>query len=250
MVLQGKVALITGAGQGVGQGIALAMVSEGARIAVVGRTLSKLEDTCGLIRERGGDALAVVCDVKSRPSLEACVEQVIEHFGTIDILVNNAQEVPLGELQYIGDADFEAGFQSGPMAVLRLMKLCRPHLKDGGNIINLATTAAKRWDAKGFGAYSAVKEAIRSLSRAAASEWAMEGIRVNVVLPHALSPGLDMWTKLNPEEAEAFVASIPMQRIGDCERDIGRFVASLCSESSAYITGQSIAIDGGQAYMG
>jgi len=250
MILEGKVALITGAGQGVGQGIALAMVSEGARIAVVGRTLAKLESTCELIRERGGDALAVVCDVKSRPSLESCVTQVVEHFGTIDILVNNAQEVPLGELQYIGDADFEAGFQSGPMAVLRLMKLCRPYLKDGGNIVNLATTAAKRWDAKGFGAYSAVKEAIRSLSRAAASEWAMEGIRVNVILPHALSPGLDMWTKLYPEEAEAFVASIPMQRIGDCEKDIGRFVANLCTDSCAYITGQSIAIDGGQAYMG
>ena len=196
MKLENKVALITGAGQGIGQGIALAMSSEGAKVAVVGRTLEKLEDTCELILERGGIATPIVCDVKKREDLYACVEEVIEKFETIDILVNNAQEVPLGELQFVGDSDFEAGFMSGPMAVMRLMKMCRPYLKDGGNIINLATTAAKRWDAKGFGAYAAVKESIRALTRAAACEWAEEGIRANTILPHALSPGLKMWMKL------------------------------------------------------
>ena len=81
MMLDSKIALVTGAGQGVGQGIALALSTEGARVAVTGRTLEKLEATCDLIRERGGEALPVVCDVKSAESLQACVGRVVEHFG-------------------------------------------------------------------------------------------------------------------------------------------------------------------------
>jgi NAD(P)-dependent dehydrogenase (short-subunit alcohol dehydrogenase family) len=251
MILKNKVALITGAGQGVGQGIALAMVNEGARIAVVGRTMEKLVASCQLIQQRGGVAIPVQCDIKDAQSLERCVKTVIDEFGTIDILVNNAQEVPLGELHQISDAAFEAGWQSGPQATLRMMKLCHPHLKEGGGvIINLASTAAKRWDASGFGAYAAVKEAIRALTRAAACEWAKDGIRANVILPHATSPGLKWWIKNCPEEAQEFINSIPMKRVGDCEQDIGRFVANLCSDACAYVTGQSIAVDGGQAYMG
>lgn len=250
MKLANKIALITGSGQGVGQGIALAMVDEGAKIAVVGRTQAKLEQTCELIKERGGEAVAIVCDVKSAESLEAAVEATVAAFGTIDILVNNAQQVPLGKLHKVTDESFQAGWESGPLATLRLMKLCYPHLKGDGCIVNLASTAAKRWDASGYGAYAAVKEATRALTRSAACEWAKDGIRANVVLPHATSPGLKGWIEARPEEAAAFIATIPMQRIGDCEADIGRFVATLCSDDSAYVNGQSIAIDGGQAYMG
>lgn len=251
MLLKDKIALITGSGQGVGQGIALAMVDEGAKIVVTGRTLAKLENTCELIKQRGGEAIAIECNVKDTASLEACVEQAAQHFGTIDILVNNAQEVPLGELLSITDDALDAGWESGPKATLRLMKLCHPHLKQGGGcIVNLASTAAKRWDATGYGAYAAVKEATRALTRAAACEWAKDGIRSNVILPHATSPGLKWWIENAPEEAAAFIDTIPMKRVGDCETDVGRFVANLCSDACAYINGQSIAVDGGQAYMG
>ncbi|GAB5451914.1 MAG: SDR family oxidoreductase [Halioglobus sp.] len=250
MLLADRVALVTGAGQGVGQGIALALAAEGARIAVTGRTLEKLHATCGLIAERGGDAHPVQCDVKSADSLRACVDAVVAHFGTVDILVNNAQEVPLGTLDEVTDESFMAGLESGPVATLRLMKLCRPHLGEGGCIVNLASSAAKRWDMTGFGAYAATKEAIRSLTRAAACEWGPEGIRTNVILPHAKSPGLAWWMENYPEEAAEFVASIPQRRVGECEADIGRFVALLCSDGSGYVNGQSIALDGGQAYLG
>ena len=251
MLLKDKVALITGAGQGVGQGIALAMVDQGAKIAVTGRTFAKLEQTCELIKQCGGEAIPVECDVKNLDSLQACVSQVAEHFGTIDILVNNAQEVPLGNLFDVTDDAIDAGWESGPKATLRLMKLCHPHLKQGGgSIVNLASTAAKRWDATGYGAYAAVKEATRALTRAAACEWAQDGIRANVILPHATSPGLKWWIENAPEEAAEFIQSIPMKRVGDCEEDIGRFVANLCSDACAYVNGQSIAVDGGQAYMG
>lgn len=249
-LLTNKIALVTGAGQGVGQGIAFALAAEGARIAAAGRTLEKVEATRAEIEKRGGEGLAIACDVKDSASLASCVERCVETFGTIDILVNNAQEVPLGALEQVSDESFQAGFESGPLATMRLMKLCRPHLRDGGCIVNLASTAAKRWDMSGYGAYAAVKEGIRSLSRAAAAEWGAEGIRTNVVLPHASSPGLRWWIDNNPEEAAAFIETIPQKRVGDCEEDIGRFVALLCSDASSYVNGQSIAIDGGQAFLG
>ncbi|NND69511.1 MAG: SDR family oxidoreductase [Halioglobus sp.] len=250
MMLDGKVALVTGAGQGVGQGIALALAAEGARVAVTGRTLEKLEATSALIRERGGQALPIVCNVKSETSLSACVDAVLAEYGALDILVNNAQEVPLGTLDQVTDDSFAAGWESGPLATFRMMKLCRPHLQDGGCIINLASSAGKRWDMSGYGCYAATKEAIRSLTRAAACEWGPEGIRTNVILPHAKSPGLEWWMDNNPEEAAAFVATIPQRRVGECEADIGRFVAMLCSDASSYVNGQSIGLDGGQALLG
>jgi NAD(P)-dependent dehydrogenase (short-subunit alcohol dehydrogenase family) len=101
----------------------------------------------------------------------------------------------------------------------------------------------------GYGAYAAVKEGIRALTRAAAAEWGPDGIRVNAILPHALSPGLKWWTENNPEEAAEFVASIPLRRIGDCEQDIGRAVVFLVGPDAGYITGHSLMLDGGQAHM-
>jgi len=248
--LKGKVALVTGGGQGVGQGIAYALASEGAAVAVAGRTLKKLEATVSEIEGRGGRALAIQCDVKHAHELAHTIELCVANLGGLQILVNNAQEVPNGALLEVTDEAFTAGFESGPLASLRLMKFAYPHLKGDGCIVNLASTAAKRWDITGYGAYAAVKESIRSLTRAAACEWGPDGIRTNVILPHAKSPGLMWWIENNPEEAEAFQRTIPQRRIGECEEDIGRFVAQLCSEASRYVNGQTIAVDGGQAYLG
>ncbi|MGB0620857.1 MAG: SDR family NAD(P)-dependent oxidoreductase [Myxococcota bacterium] len=248
--LDGKVALVTGAGQGVGQGIAFSLAAAGATIAVSGRTASKLEDTCKQIVDRGGRAATFPCDVKDEASLASMVDDIVAQLGTIDILVNNAQEVPLGPLDGVSDAAFSAGWESGPLATFRLMKLCKPHLAGGGSIVNLGTAAAKRWDMSNYGCYAAVKEAIRAITRAAACEWAVDGIRTNVILPLAKSPGLAGWIDNAPEEAEAYFQTIPMRRVGELEEDIGRFVVTLCSDACAYVNGQSIALDGGQALIG
>ena len=248
--LKGKVALVTGAGQGVGQGIALALSSAGASVLVTGRTAEKLEKTVSMITARDGRAAAAVCNVKDVADLERIVCDCLDHFGGLNILVNNAQEVPLGTLEQVSDEAFTAGFESGPLATMRLMKIAHPHLRGDGCIINIASTAARRWDMVGYGAYAAVKEGIRALTRAAACEWGHEGIRTNVILPHAKSPGLLWWMENNPEEAEAFQSSIPLRRVGECEEDIGRFVVQLCSEGCRYVNGQSIAVDGGQALLG
>lgn len=247
--LSGRVALVTGAGQGVGLGIAQALSAAGASVVLAGRTLAKVEQAAALIASRGGTACAVACNVKDAVDLAAAVDCALAHFGGLDILVNNAQEVPLGKLDEVSDEAFVAGFESGPLASFRLMKLARPHIaaRGGGTIINLASSAGIRWDMAGYGAYGAVKQAIRALTRAGAAEWGREGIRVLTIAPHAESPGLKWWVENNPEEAEAFFRTIPLGRIGRLEEDIGRAVVALCGPDLAYVTGVTIPLDGGQA---
>lgn len=247
--LSGKVALITGGGQGVGQGVALALAAAGARVAVTGRTLAKLEATCALVAARGGEALPVQGNVKNPDDLAAMVAQVARWGGGVDILVNNAQEVPAGKLLDVTDEAFLAGFESGPLASLRLMKLAHPHMvaRGGGVMINLVSSAGVRWDMAGYGAYGAVKQAMRVLTRAAAAEWGRDGIRALSIAPHAESPGLKRWMQHNPEEAEVFFRTIPLGRVGRLEEDVGRAVVALCGSDMAYVTGATIPLDGGQA---
>jgi NAD(P)-dependent dehydrogenase (short-subunit alcohol dehydrogenase family) len=250
--LKEKVAIVTGAGQGVGQGIALALASEGASIAVLGRTPAKLEATCELIAERGARAEPFACDVRDLEAIPGLVEEVAGRFGGIDILVNNAYTGFYGPLLTMSDADFQKGFHSGPFAAFAFMKACHPHMKrrGGGHIINLVTSAMVRWDPQTYGAYAAAKQALRSLTRTAAAEWGPDGIRALAIAPHALSPGLKRWTEANPEAAEEFRKTIPLGYIGDCENDIGQAVVALVQPGLRYLTGATLPLDGGQAYFG
>ncbi len=247
--LSGKTTLITGAGQGVGFGIAVALSAAGANVVLAGRTLAKVEEAAKEIEARGGNAIAVHCDVKDAASMQAALDATIKQFSGLDILVNNAQEVPLGTLDDVTDEAFTAGFESGPLATFRFMKLARPHLaaRGGGTIINMCSSAGIRWYMAGYGPYGAVKQAIRVLTRAAASEWGGENIRVLTIAPHAESPGLKWWIETNPDEAAAFFKTIPLGRIGALETDIGQAVAALCGPEFAYLTGATIPLDGGQA---
>ncbi len=248
-LLEGMSAIVTGAGQGVGRGIALALAAEGCGVAVAGRTESKLRDVVKEIEGRGGRAIPVACNVGDAEQIERCVATALQELGRIDVLVNNAQEVPLGRMLDVTDEAFLAGFSTGPLAVLRFMRACHPHLKGGGSIVNLGTGAALRADPVGYGPYAAVKEAIRALTRAAAVEWGPDGVRVNAIIPLALSPGLEWWTQNRPEEAAAFLATVPLGRVGDCEQDIGRAVVALVGPDLGYLTGTTLMLDGGQAYL-
>ncbi len=248
-ILDGKVAIVTGAGQGVGRGIALALAGEGARIAVAGRTESKLTQVVKEIETRGGEGFAIGCDVGDGAQIQRCIDATVERYESIDILVNNAQVVPLGKLLDVTEEAFTAGWDTGPLASFRFMKACHPYLKGGGSIVNLGTGAALRPDPVGYGAYAAVKEATRTLTRAAAVEWGRDGIRVNSIIPLAMSPGMEMWAKFQPDEAAAFMATVPLGRGGDCEADIGRAVVMLVGPDGGYITGTTLMLDGGQAYL-
>lgn len=248
-ILEGKVALITGAGQGVGRGIALALANEGAQVAVVGRTMVKLERTCAEIGGRGGLAAPFACDVRDEAAVADCVTAVVDRFGTVDILINAAQEVSHGPILSITTTDMNAAIESGPMATLRFMQACHPHLKNGGSILNFGTAASIRYDSTSYGAYAAAKEAIRALSRMAAVEWGPDRIRVNCIIPLALSPALAQVVEERPEEMQAFLATVPLGHYGNCERDIGRVAVFLCGPDAGYVTGQTLPVDGGQLHM-
>lgn len=247
--MKGKVALITGAGQGIGEGIALAMASEGADLLLAGRTLEKVEKTARMASDRGVRAIPIACNVKSAEDLAKAVDMAVRELGGIDILVNNAQEVPLGLIDDVTDEAFTAGFESGPLATFRLMKLVHPHMKvrGGGTIFNFASSAGIRWDMATYGCYAAIKQATRSLTRAAAAEWGRENIRVLTIAPHAESPALKGWIDDNPQEAELFFRTIPLGRVGRLEEDIGRAIVALCGSDLTYLTGATIPLDGGQA---
>ena len=249
MEFKNKTALITGSGQGIGRGIALALSDRGANIALVGRTLSKVKSVADEIKDNGGSALAIECDVKDKDSIKTAIDLAVSEFSGINFLVNNAQEVPLGNLLHVSDDAFEAGWMSGPLATFHFMKICHPFLKGGGKIINLASSSALRADSEGYGAYAAVKEAIRTLSRTAAVEWGQDNILVNCIMPLAKSTGMEWWMNERPEEAAEFIKTIPLGRVGDCKDDIGEAVCHLLSDGMSYITGSTIMIDGGQAFL-
>ena len=244
-----KTALITGSGQGVGEGIARALASHGANVCSVGRTFSKVEAVANDINQKGGSALAVECDVKNIESINNSIQMSLSKFNSLNILVNNAQEVPLGNILDVTDESFIDGWNSGPLATFRFMKACYPHLKGGGKIINLASSSALRPDSGSYGAYAAVKESIRSLSRAAAVEWGPDNILINCIMPLAKSTGMDWWMSEYPDEANEFLKTIPLGRVGDCKDDIGEAVCHILSDGMNYITGSTIMLDGGQAFL-
>jgi NAD(P)-dependent dehydrogenase (short-subunit alcohol dehydrogenase family) len=248
--LDGKVVLVTGAGQGIGQGIAFAAAAEGAHVVAAGRTLDKVEKTAADVRSRGVDALAVRCDVRRREEVDECVAAALDRFGRIDGLVNNAQMVALGPVLGITEKDARRTWDSGYLGTLWCMQAAYPALKDAkGAVVNLGTGSALRPDPAGFALYAGTKEMIRTLTRAAAVEWGAEGIRVNAVIPNGMSPGLQMWSQFAAEEYAQFVSTIPLGRVGDLEQDVGRAVAFLLSDDARYVTGTTLMADGGQAYL-
>lgn len=246
--LDGKVALVTGAGQGVGRGIALAMADEGARLVVTGRVEDKLVAVATEIADRGSAAVPLVCDGKVGSQIAETVAAAVAAFGTVDILVNNAQQTILGSMLDLTDEQYEDSWQSGPMAALRYMRACHPHLKGGGVVLNLGSASALN-PQHGFSAYGAVKNAMLSVTRYAAVEWGADDIRVNALLPLAMSEAMVRWAAVDPAGFDRVSSAVPLGRIGDCEADIGRAAVFLCGPDSAYITGTTLMVDGGQTWL-
>jgi len=244
--LSGKVAVVTGAGQGVGRGIALALAQAGSAVAVTGRTLSKCENTVKEIESRGGRAIALECDVSSREQVDNTVRQVVEAYGSIDIVVNNAQRArPMVSLIDTSDKELEYTMNTGFFGTVYFMQACFPYLKENkGSVINIGSLAATAGD-PGFAAYAGAKEAIRGIGRVAAREWGQYGITVNTVCPLSDSPGQEMLKEHQPATFKAIVDRTSLKRVGSSEKEVGGTVVFLCSEAGKYITGQTINVDGG-----
>jgi NAD(P)-dependent dehydrogenase (short-subunit alcohol dehydrogenase family) len=243
-ILDGQVALVTGAGQGCGRGVALAFAAEGASVVVAGRTEHTLLHVAGEIRDRGGVALPVLCDVGINEQIDDAVETAASTFGTIDILVNAAHHnVRRGTLLDMPDEDVELLWTTGPRATLRFMRRSYPLLRGGGTVINFGSAA--QLNPPNFGSYAAAKEAIRAISRAAAVEWGPDQIRVNVIAPYAESPSMIDDLAL---QGGAPAHITPLGRLGDAEKDVGRVSVFLAGPDASYLTGQFLVLDGGLAY--
>jgi 2-hydroxycyclohexanecarboxyl-CoA dehydrogenase len=243
--LDGRVALVTGAGQGIGRGTALALAKEGAAVGIAGRTLSKCEAVAAEIKAVGGRALPIACDVGVRAQVDAAVAATVSAFGGLDILVNNAQASGQAALADTTDEDVDLAWRTGPLATLYAMQSALPYLRaNGGTVVNFGSSTAIEGNVA-FGAYAMAKEAIRGLSRVAAREWGPFGIRVNVIVPNALSPASEDFRDAYPERFARMEARVPLGRVGDPENDIGRAVVALAADDLTYLTGQTLMLTGG-----
>lgn len=246
--LDGRVALVTGSGRGVGRGVALAMAEEGARLGLVDIDGDTVKETAQLITEAGGEAICREGDVARRADCQAAIDQTVEAFGGLDILVNNAAWTPTPGLRLMefDDETFGRVLETNLWATFYCMQIAHDHFvaRGRGAIINFASGSGTIGN-EAQGAYAAAKEGIRGLSRTASREWGPEGIRVNIVCPFANSPGMIDWAKLDPEGHEAAIQQIPLRRVGDCHDDIGRVCVFLASDDADYVTGQTMWVDGG-----
>lgn len=244
--LDGKVAIITGAGQGIGEAIARGYAREGAKVLITGRTKSKLEDVAGKIREEGGEVRLLDALAGNQGDAEKTVGDAMSAWGRVDVLVNNAHTftdyLPIEDTKMAEHCriDLESAF----IGSLQLMQLCFPHMRDqgSGSIINMGSSYGIRCE-PGFLAYAASKEAIRALTRTAAKEWGKHKIRVNTILPSAMSPKA-IWYLEESKTYDLELSKVALGQFGTSD-DIAPTAIFLASDESNYVTGQTIGVDGG-----
>ncbi|WHX25429.1 SDR family oxidoreductase [Virgibacillus halodenitrificans] len=244
MRLQGKVGIITGSAAGIGRGIALAMAKEGAHIAIVDINEEKGKQTLEEINAHTEGAL-FIRDISKKENVEEIVTEVVNKFGKLDILVNNAHASRQAPFVETTMDMFDLSFNTGFYPTFNFMQAAYNELKKSkGKVINFASGAGINGQPT-QASYAAAKEAIRGITRVAANEWGPDGINVNIIAPIALTEGVKEWSENAPELYEKMVNNIPMRRLGDPEEDIGRTAVFLASDDSDYITGQTMMTDGG-----
>jgi NAD(P)-dependent dehydrogenase (short-subunit alcohol dehydrogenase family) len=258
--MQDSVAIVTGAGRGIGKAIALAYAREGACVALASRTYSRVEELAKEIQNDGGSALPVACDVSDREQIFAAVGETVAEFGTVHVLVNNAQgfgtaQAPATSTVYTGvedvDVDFvDYSFRTGALASLWGMQAVFPHMKaqGWGKIINFSSTSGLL-GTTGNTPYNMTKEAVRALSRTAANEWGQHGINVNVISPTLRTDAFEAWEVDRPEFVRKLRESLPMRRLGDPDRDAGPLAVFLATHASDYLTGQTLMLNGGKVML-
>lgn len=249
--LADRTAIVTGAGRGIGRAVARVLAREGAAVLLASRTESSVGQVAAEIRDAGGTAYAVRCDLLVPADINAAVAACVERYGPPDILVNNAQGghmgggVPLAETS---TETLDETLRGGVHATLRAMQCCFPHMRErGGTIVNVGSSTGVGGD-PGFAAYGLTKEAIHGVTKHAAKEWGRYGITVNTICPAALTENLRETFEQRPRWRDAIIKSIPLGRLGDPERDIAPAVVALATDLH-YLTGATLMLDGGRVLL-
>ena len=247
--LNGKIALVTGGGNGIGLASARALKQAGATVVTAGRNAQRAQD----FRDQYADVFdkVYVADAGSVPETNAFVDQVGKDFGRIDVIFANAgfgEPAPLG---HITEENFDKQFNVNVKGVIFTVQAALPYLKEGASVI-LNSSIANQLGFANFSVYAATKGAVKTLGKIMAAELVGKGVRVNVVSPGPIDTGFFAATGMDEDSikqtAEYVQGQVPMGRFGKAE-EIGAYVAFLASDGSSYMTGTEVEIDGGMATL-
>ncbi|MCZ6830164.1 MAG: SDR family NAD(P)-dependent oxidoreductase [Gammaproteobacteria bacterium] len=245
--LENQTAIITGSGRGLGAAVAKVFSREGANVVVLDLIEENVHSTVQAIMDEGGNALGMACDVGDRAQVDAVVKATVEAFGSVDILVNNAQAAnPFQMFIDHTEADIDRVVKSGFYGSVYFMQACYPIMKGkrGGKVINIGSGAGLGGQSP-WSIYGAVKEGIRGLTKCVAMEWAADNINVNLIIPAAATDGFQLLRDTDPDTAAEYEKQIPLGRMGDPEQDLAPAFVFLASSASDYVTGHTLSCDGG-----
>jgi NAD(P)-dependent dehydrogenase (short-subunit alcohol dehydrogenase family) len=257
MRLKQRVALVTGAGAGIGRGVARRLASEGAALWLADIDAELVEDAAAEIRrDFGVEAGFVRADVGERQQVDAMVAGALARFGRVDVLVNNAWGRRPGQrgvarVETVSDLDTDWALRIGTHAALWAMQAVFPGMqaRAWGRVINMCSLNGV--NAHPFSVdYNMAKEALRTLTRTAAREWAPYGICCNAICPGAATDAYKKYAAAQPDNAAAMLRANPMGRMGDPEADIGSVALFLASDDCRYLTGNTLFVDGGSHING
>ncbi|SOX54347.1 3-oxoacyl-ACP reductase [Mycobacterium ahvazicum] len=245
--LDGRVALVTGAGAGIGEGVARRFADQGARVVV-----ADLDENAGRRVASAINGVFVRTDVSNKADVEKAVQHTVSEFGAVDILVNNAWGGgAIGRVEKKTDEQLMLGIAVGYYGPFWAMRSVYPHMKSAGwgRIINMCSLNGVNAH-MGTLEYNAAKEALRALTRTAAREWAPTGVTVNALCPAAKSQAFFRAIDHNPEIEALADSANPMGRLGDSYDDIAPVAVFLASDESRYLTGNTLFVDGGSHING
>jgi 3-oxoacyl-[acyl-carrier protein] reductase/2-deoxy-D-gluconate 3-dehydrogenase len=242
-----RVAVVTGAGRGLGSAIALRLAEENVAVVLAGRSVDQLAAVQAQIVDKGGTALAVSTDVTSAESVQALFATCVERFGRLDVLVNNAGIAGLRNLVDLDEAEWERIFDTNVRGMFLCSREAGRHFAavGSGRVINVASVFGLLGRA-GYSAYGASKGAVINFTRAVAAEWARFGAQMNAVAPGYFATDINAELRANPELLAKILRRVPARRMGD-PGELANVVTYLALHAPDFLTGQTIAVDGGES---
>ena len=247
--LQGRTAIVTGAGGGIGRGLAQALAAAGANVIVAARRAATGDETLALIEAAGGRGLSVQTDVTQRHAVDAAVQAAITRYGGLDIVVHNASSGQSGTstaCEAIDDARWDEQFAIALDAAFYLAQASFAHLRDTGRgrFIILSSAQALHGGAMNP-IYASVKNAQRGMVKALAREWGPHNVTVNAIAPASETDATKAYFERNPQVRDQILSTIALRRLGDSQDDIGGAIVALAGDQMRFVTGQLIPVDGG-----